>query len=113
MSLERSFQTLDNWRKLYIAFVWLATALIFYFVYDSIQTQANEGPVALNGMIMIMYATLPIFACWISYAVIQRATTQITILAIASLIPFLNIINATLLFIVLRLTKKELEASGT
>ena len=103
-ALALRFSTLGFWRKFYIVFIWLTSSamgvsLIFLGLED------DDVPVAVYaGIAVVMLA----FTYWHHYAVVQRNTTQLMVLAVMSIFPIGNIISGLILLAIRGTTKAEL-----
>lgn len=62
--------------------------------------------------LLVMSVVLLGYAYWVHYAVCTRNLTQLTVLAIINLFPFLNPIAMIVLFAIRSTSKKEMEATS-
>lgn len=109
-SIEFTFRSLGVGRKIYIGFHWLVSVLICAFLTLG---AAMDEDLSFGKMIVLLFFFFILlgYAYWVHYAVVTRNLTQLLVLIIINIIPFMNPISAIILFLVRSRTKREIGGS--
>jgi hypothetical protein len=104
---EFTFSTLGVGRKIYIGLHWVvailaSVALTFGMIIS--------GDVGIGSIVLLLFISTIIlgYAYWVHYAIVNRNLTQLLILIIINIVPFMSPISTLLLFMVRSRTKREL-----
>ncbi len=104
IKLDRSFSTLNFWRKFYVVFQW-AGAVILSGLLVFVGVVSED----IDLLVVILLSFLIIgFAYWNHVAIVSRNLDQITLLTILNLVPLSNLIGCLIMFSIRRVTKNEL-----
>lgn len=104
--IEFTFRSLGVGRKIYIGFHWLVSVLICAFLTlgAAMDENLSFGDIML---LLFVFSILLGYAYWVHYAVVTRNLTQLLVLIIINIIPFMNPISAIILFLVRSRIKRE------
>jgi|GEM_PF-2137433 len=108
-ALELTFSSLGFWRKLYLIINWLANILIgFFFTVGLLAGEEND---AASMLPLTLVGLLVAYSFWTHSAIVNRRVTQLRVLCLVQVIPFMNPISALIFWAIGSTSKTEQQAS--
>jgi len=108
-ALELTFSSLGFWRKLYLIINWLANILIgFFFTVALLASEEND---AASMLPLTLVGLLVAYSFWTHSAIVNRRVTQLRVLCLVQVIPFMNPISALIFWAISSTSKTEQQAS--
>jgi len=102
-----TYKSLGIWRKIYLILNWFFSfAITFVWIYNAITDQSQPAAVSLTAVLLSIL--LLGYTYWLHYAIVQRKLSQLLIIGILNIIPFLNPITAIIVFAIRSTSKLEL-----
>ena len=108
-ALELTFSSLGFWRKLYLIINWLANILIGLFF--TVGLLAGEENDAASMLPLTLVGLLVAYSFWTHSAIVNRRVTQLRVLCLVQVIPFMNPISALIFWAIGSTSKTEQQAS--
>jgi hypothetical protein len=100
------YQSLGIWRKIFLVINWLGAILFSVaLIFVAINEEDKSVDLGISALIVLLLTLA--YAYWLHVAVATRNVTQLLIIALLNIIPFLNPVSAILVFAIRSTSKSE------